>query len=293
MLARPLLRSFLSLMSLTPILMAPARAEDVTGDFNYVIRSDELAYAGLITPASVKVLTDYLEGGGGRIVINSRGGDSASGLAIAKAMQKHPVELVVDKYCLSACANFLFIGAARKSLRPGALLGFHGDLLSYPRRVHDKANTPLASDAERAQLDARFDQARADEQAYFDGIGVDPAFFKLSTIIDPADQPHYIDIISHGKVVQRFDITEAAAAKVLMDDLYKKNGDSGWNMGELSASQKMYFPGPATLQRYGIHGLGAYPYPSSATELEQLTKTVADSEGLTGLGVGLATYGDF
>lgn len=275
------------LLCLALLSAAQSRADD----FNYVIRSDELAYSGLITPASVKIFTDYLEGGGARIVINSRGGDSAAGLAIAQAMEKHPVELVVDRYCLSACANFLFIGARSKSLRPGALLGFHGDVLGLPLPaiLMNKSNAPLASDGELREYNAKVSRLYAAEEAYFRGIGVDPAFFALSTMVDPADQPHFIDIISDGKVVRRFDLAQAAEANSLMDALRKKTGNAGWNVGLVSLSQKMYFPGPATLAHFGIHGIGAYPYPSGKAQLLALTRSLAAGEGLD----GLETYGDF
>jgi len=61
-----------------------------------------------------------------QIVINSFGGDPASGMAIGKLISSKNLILKVDNVCFSACANYIFIAAKNKIISRNAVIFFHG-----------------------------------------------------------------------------------------------------------------------------------------------------------------------
>jgi len=61
-----------------------------------------------------------------QIIVTSGGGDAAIGMTIAEYIFSHKIDIVVDGHCASSCANYLFLAANKKTVRPGSWLGFHG-----------------------------------------------------------------------------------------------------------------------------------------------------------------------
>uniref|UniRef100_UPI001953676E hypothetical protein n=1 Tax=Serratia marcescens TaxID=615 RepID=UPI001953676E len=47
---------------------------------------------------------------------------------LARAIRARGLTLVVQRQCVSSCANFLFTGARRKIVAPGSLVVFHGGI---------------------------------------------------------------------------------------------------------------------------------------------------------------------
>ncbi len=58
--------------------------------------------------------------------VNSSGGDDLPTLALAQDIRRNRATLVVDGVCAGACANYLFVAAARRIVQPGALVIFGG-----------------------------------------------------------------------------------------------------------------------------------------------------------------------
>ncbi len=58
--------------------------------------------------------------------VDSEGGDTAAALEIAELMMSRKIDLVVDGLCVSSCANYLFVAAERKLVKPGSVVGWHG-----------------------------------------------------------------------------------------------------------------------------------------------------------------------
>lgn len=60
-----------------------------------------------------------------RLVINSLGGETRAAITIAKIIHERNITLIVDRYCISACAQFLLVAAKKVEIRDGALVLFH------------------------------------------------------------------------------------------------------------------------------------------------------------------------
>ena len=62
-----------------------------------------------------------------RLLITSGGGSVRAGIALGRWVREQDLTLVVEDYCLSSCANYVFTAATRKIIRPGAVVGWHGN----------------------------------------------------------------------------------------------------------------------------------------------------------------------
>ncbi len=96
-------------------------------------------------------------------VMRSNGGSVASALDIAEDLLARQITAIGWEYCLSSCANYLFMAGDNKILMSGHLLAWHGgpggpDSISPDNEYRDD----LIAIWERSN-------------AFYDAIGVDPA----------------------------------------------------------------------------------------------------------------------
>ena len=96
-------------------------------------------------------------------VLRSNGGYVSDALDIAEDLLARQITAIGWEYCLSSCANYLFMAGDRKILMAGHLLAWHGgpggpDSISPDNEYRDD----LIAEWERSN-------------AFYDAIGVDPA----------------------------------------------------------------------------------------------------------------------
>lgn len=63
---------------------------------------------------------------GDRLEIRSTGGDLFAGMALGQFINEKGITLEIKDYCISACANYVFLSAPRKVLNRNSLVIFHG-----------------------------------------------------------------------------------------------------------------------------------------------------------------------
>lgn len=61
----------------------------------------------------------------GKIEITSQGGDTLTAIAISRIIRERNYELIIKKYCLSACAQWLMPSAKSLIVEAGAVVAFH------------------------------------------------------------------------------------------------------------------------------------------------------------------------
>ncbi len=93
------------------------------------VDGETLEFIGLIGPDSTKPLHDLFTAGIKRVAVNSGGGDVNAAIAIANEIAARRLELNVKGFCLSSCANYWAVAAARTTLANG-IVGFHGNISS-------------------------------------------------------------------------------------------------------------------------------------------------------------------
>lgn len=117
-----------------------------------------------------------------RVELNSGGGDVLAALRIASQIRDAGLEVVVDGYCLSSCANYLFTSGSKRTLR-GGLVGFHGNIGECARREGGaeawarKWAPRDASQSELAAESARYQSLITAEQSYLAATSIDSALF--------------------------------------------------------------------------------------------------------------------
>jgi len=244
-------------------------------EVKHSVQGDTLEIDGAIDARSADIIGAFIDGGGRRIVIDSPGGDSVAGYRIAEKLSAAEVEVVVRRYCLSACANYVFVPARRKSLEEGALIGFHGGL-GGPMRTRLEDLPAEVREAARPLF-----EAQAKEVELFRRIGVDTALFLARGKLTP--KPRISKTLSCGGGSERSYGSEAALERALAACMKRKQKYLLTVTSENGLESAAYFPSRQTLERHGVRGIGAYAYPSDRAGLRRL----AD-----GLGFRLELAGD-
>ena len=112
-----------------PTLQAANRcdnSENSSQGVTYIKSNNILCLYGLISKnMALKVLSNDVDYNA-IVVINSSGGDVKSAIDIAEYLQQRKVSIIVNHYCLSSCANYVFISGNEKYVLPGSYVGFHG-----------------------------------------------------------------------------------------------------------------------------------------------------------------------
>lgn len=150
-----------------------------------------------------------------RLRITSSGGSVEAGIALARWVHRNNLDVVVDDHCLSSCANYVFPAGARKVIRPGAVVAWHGsyrhlvetglwrDDVAYRMEAHgeDRATARRRARAEAERLAAL-------EDAFFAEIGVDPRLCWFAKVA-PYHVPDYYTLSVDG--MARFGVTGVEA----------------------------------------------------------------------------------
>ncbi|MBS3896710.1 hypothetical protein [Silanimonas sp.] len=114
--------------------------------------------------------------------IRSGGGGVPAGHRMGKLVHQHRLAVVVDQYCYSSCANYVFTAGARRTIAEGAVVVWHGNSSQKNLREFDQCgrtvssfdNIPMPPEEVAAR---RADTGRARAQVadleFFRDIGVD------------------------------------------------------------------------------------------------------------------------
>jgi hypothetical protein len=277
----PPMRSYaLPLLALTLSLPASVSANDYS-----LTRSspDTLMFRGEINDRTAAHLLWEINKGITTLVITSPGGDFVAGMELGREIHRRGIAVTVQDYCVSSCANYLFLASPRKSLKPASFLGFHGAM---------SAN--LSADAEQllgkgggsgnVLIDYLNESARH-ELAFLKDTGVQSALFKHADTqtgqtlqrkrrsTDPVLSGAYV--IKTGDRTLTFrpgeesKMAEAIAALQRDKVPFTAEGDfqlvTGGNVSDIA-----YFPSRATLERYGVTGIERYPYPTTSASLQRI-----------------------
>ena len=92
-----------------------------------------LVYNGIIDQPSYNHFRRIVAASDGLIEtvqIRSNGGDVSFGLKMGEWIFEQGLDVVVDGYCFSACANYIFTAGRNKEIRDGSVVGWHGSNLT-------------------------------------------------------------------------------------------------------------------------------------------------------------------
>lgn len=104
------------------------------------IESDALVYQGEISKQNnLDAFTFYQDASvkPSVLVITSGGGNIDLGMDLGEFVLEHNLDVRVDTFCFSSCANYVFTAGNNKWLGEKAILGWHGDAASAYWRDSD------------------------------------------------------------------------------------------------------------------------------------------------------------
>jgi len=251
-----------------------------------------IAYEGPISKGSRQHLLPFLDAATTTLIVTSTGGSAEEGMLMAEELRKRHIRLVVEKYCMSSCANYLFLAAPQKSVNADSLIGFHGAPLGSLSLEKERA-FQLGKLNSRSMpgegLQNHLDRLAVRELEFFAEIGVDRGLYRdvarliLAAVAGKAKPPALQGKLTLTTRTHRW---EFGASDADLDKLERKMAVLDRRKiryavrGEIerlgTAPNTAYFPSRATLEKYGVMGIGNYPYPANHAELKKLVGRVFD-----------------
>jgi hypothetical protein len=228
--------------------------------------SKTLIFNGPINEAAYRQIRMFLEKGGNTIIINSQGGDVKFGQQIGMKMAGKNITLIVDKYCLSSCANYLFLGAKKKFLKPNSILGFHGGVGT---KIIESKTIPNA-------VIQPLNRLIRNEKLFFEKVKVNYEIISSSVLLTRSEISFIdVEIESKSKFKQTFNGDQGELADRLVKESLEADPKAKFSMtfrNEIENS--VYFPNKETLLKNGVRGIEEYPYPKNQIELDEIVKRI-------------------
>lgn len=217
--------------------------------------SMELVLMGTIDVGMAQAVKDYTERYPIRaVVVDSYGGNIDSAMDIAAILRAKKLDLIVDGRCLSACANYLFPAAARKTVLPGSVVGIHDLRVTY----QDKGAVAVVPSTDAAQLFQsrgdmgsleQFERTQRREQAFYRDMGMRQDNYQA-----------YLRYLANRK------------ANFGTETIARKEGThDGCPPVEMWALDR------AQLEAMGVQGIGEFWFPATDSEKQELALDLAFS----------------
>jgi hypothetical protein len=242
-----------------------------------------LTVKGLLSPESVDEVIRKIDRNTTAVHITSEGGDAIAAIKLADAIRSGHLDVRVEGYCYSSCANYVFLAARNKVLAPGAVLGFHG----APYSLLSPAEKEKISQGEALQNNGHLSGLKeiARQDYLFQkrtGLG-DCVFERVRSVFseygkeNPEPSGKMVGELSYSYNGNAYsasgDDFEAALERLLV--LLKSDPSIKYTASFQAGRQRqpiVYFPGLSALTRCGITGLKEYSYPKTLDELVQIQK---------------------
>ena len=116
-----------------PRLKQLAQSKDIAAPGRWQVQGPVVRFIGTLSAGDCGRFRRLLAPAITTLEVTSPGGQAGEGLCIGNLMRRHGfTRVVIRSICLSACANYLFLGAREKDVRQG-IVGFHGNITALMR----------------------------------------------------------------------------------------------------------------------------------------------------------------
>lgn len=151
------------------------------------LAGNTVTYEGTVTNEANSKLLSFIEQHGNSIKwlsITSKGGEVNEGMSLGSIVFDHKLNVAVDKYCLSSCANYVFSAAPAHRISKHALIGFHGGVSGMKHQIATLISSLPAQeqDATEANLRSYMQAALSREKQFFEKIGVEQRITTLGQL---------------------------------------------------------------------------------------------------------------
>lgn len=238
-----------------------------------------LRYHGKIVEGSASDLRSRFNAEIRQLRITSPGGSAQEAMLIGRLLAEKGTSLVVDRYCIAACANYLFLGAKTKTLEPDSLLGFQHNLARQNfadlKQRFDRQEISSQDVGNNSSKFTASEHLQILEWEYLLSLQLetntlDRIYQKMQEGIDmnrdvsrqmrspPATNlsGFYEEVAEPNSIERKLQIAKSRKSYSLKTD---KNGTG-----------TVYFPRAEFLGTLGIKGINAYPYPDNENALNAL-----------------------
>lgn len=147
-----------------------------------LIEDTSIIYRGPISPKSNELLFELLGAADSipeTLIITSKGGETRAAIEFGRWVFRNRIDVVIPEYCLSSCANYIFLAGDTKTLEATAALAWHGGAMqeNWDDPCSDLANSGLEQHFNCAEIEHAFEESLeefiAAETLFFAEIGVD------------------------------------------------------------------------------------------------------------------------
>ncbi len=257
----------------------------LAGDSNFDIKrvdASTISYTGgIVSGKSFVALEDALTDATTTLIVRSHGGDLHEGLRMGALIAARKLNVEVDAYCLSSCANNIFLAGYSKRLRAGAVLGFHGAMNTNQGQIDALevlSEADLRSSLEKKNL--YFNDLAVREWQFLRELKLAPNIHvALVNKLEAALPPNKVDwIVTLGG--KRYTVSDGADSRDRILKLIRRKLmrqpkllKSGLEITRQNPyGDALFFPRQSTLEKFGVREIVEYPYPNDASELGALTK---------------------
>lgn len=111
-------------------------------------RGDTVIYRGRLTEDGLDALRNAGEDAHVKtLLIESAGGEIVVGMDFGNWVIERELNVVIDRACLSSCANYVFTAGRHKEIKPGAVVAWHGSAKQpgLLEQLHELVEEDIAS----------------------------------------------------------------------------------------------------------------------------------------------------
>jgi len=127
--------------------------------------------------------------------IRSGGGDVEAGHRMGRRIRERNLKVVVDQYCISSCANYIFTAGAKRVLPDGAYVVWHGNAQQKDGREFERCGRTVSSFDGLVMLPEEIAEAKKDAEGIARRRAQDLAFFRFVGVDDyiarAGQEPHF------------------------------------------------------------------------------------------------------
>lgn len=272
------MRSFLSLLTVSLVAFGLSAQAVKSQEFQIErINADLISFTGKIAEGSAQALHAQLTPQIKRLKITSIGGDPIEAMRMGRIIQKQGLELIIDRYCIASCAQYLFFASPTKKLNKDALLGLSQvAALTQEAKLREQFLKREIAIPELSNIDSKsatVEQKQLLEWSYFQNLGLPPNLLSLF------DQQLRLAIKKEVDATNLRSPTTASSFSAIEDiavpnqidrNIMRATRPRNQIKSAIQIEQAVYFPNLSVLQELGVKGIGDFSYPQNSDEARRL-----------------------
>jgi hypothetical protein len=201
---------------------------------------------GVIVPGMDEAARALIDSAVNTVVLTSEGGETGAAIAIGELISANKLNVVVRRFCISSCANYLFVAGYRKRVEAGSILAWHGG----------HSNNPFPRDIRDEKLLKRAQELLRREQVLYLRSGTSLDLIIYSGFLTTGHDSGKKQIIEFGGVAREVsiftrDYTHWIPKRETLKQLGVKNIVEFWHPGsDSAASEKLKAMGFSDFKAY-------------------------------------------